>query len=107
MEVSKAQKNLSSAVCTYNALAQKLELSGDYKISTANLNECLSYWQTTLLNNLRLLKKNAKREAYDAQNQKRQKDEEINHVSFYCSFWCEWKFHLLIMLTTFQESTEV
>ncbi|XP_063591643.1 kinetochore protein NDC80 homolog [Penaeus indicus] len=81
MELGKARSSLCDSMCAYNKLVRQLDLPDDYEISLADVAENLCHWQTTLLDELRHRKKDAKHAMYEAQNQLIRKEEEISMVN--------------------------
>nr|XP_027232048.1 kinetochore protein NDC80 homolog [Penaeus vannamei]XP_027232059.1 kinetochore protein NDC80 homolog [Penaeus vannamei] len=80
MELGKAQSKLSESICAYNKLVRQLDLPDDYEISSADIAENKCHWQTTLLDELRRRKKDAKQGMYEAQNLLMRKEEELSMV---------------------------
>nr|XP_045625983.1 kinetochore protein NDC80 homolog [Procambarus clarkii] len=80
METGKLQKTLCDSVCSFNTLIRQLELPSDCEISSANVSGNLHHWQNTLLNELRVRKKNAKQDTYLVQTQKREKEGEVDTI---------------------------
>lgn len=81
MELGKAQSNLCESICAYNKLVHQLDLPEEFEISSAEVAENIHHWQTTLLDELRGKKKEAKHGMYEAQNQLIRKEEEISMAS--------------------------
>ncbi|XP_042886835.1 kinetochore protein NDC80 homolog isoform X2 [Penaeus japonicus] len=81
MELGKAQSNLCESICAYNKLVRQLDLPEEFEISSADVSENIHHWQTTLLDDLRSRKKDAKYAMYEAQKQMIRKEEEISMVN--------------------------
>ncbi|ROT79355.1 putative kinetochore protein NDC80-like, partial [Penaeus vannamei] len=81
MEVGKAQSSLCESISAYNKLVRQLDLPEDYEISSTDIAENKCHWQTTLLDELRRRKKDAKHGMYEAQNQLIRKEEELSMVN--------------------------
>lgn len=81
MEISNGQRGVCDAVCKYNTLVRQLELPSDCEISSANIGDNLNNWQTTLLSELRILKKNARLETFDNECQLRNAEEDVDMVN--------------------------
>lgn len=78
MDVSKTVKSVNESLCTYNGLVSQLGLPADFEAPLATNSDNLYHLQNNILPLLRTKKKNAKRDAFQAQATVRQKEDELS-----------------------------
>ncbi|KAK4315625.1 hypothetical protein Pmani_013154 [Petrolisthes manimaculis] len=77
MEIGKTMKSLNENICMYNGLVSQLELSNDYEATSVINSDNLYHLQNNIIALLRTKKKNVKHDAFQTQDAKRQKEDEL------------------------------